>query len=159
MEYINALGRRKSAVARIYMKEGSGKITINKRDLAEYFPSELHNDKFEDIMKYLQSVQIALPIYAEGTFGRVITCYHWYGGKSLFGYFVIHVSDALNLKKGRDTYDWQIFEPAIHNYDELIKEARKAISTCKKQKTKIEKSEIIDEAIQLAIQKTALEKH
>ena len=40
MEYINALGRRKSAVARIYMKEGSGKITINKRDLAEYFPSE-----------------------------------------------------------------------------------------------------------------------
>ena len=33
MEYINALGRRKSAVARIYMKEGSGKITINKRDL------------------------------------------------------------------------------------------------------------------------------
>lgn len=125
----------------------------------KYFPSELHNDKFEDIMKYLQSVQIALPIYAEGTFGRVITCYHWYGGKSLFGYFVIHVSDALNLKKGRDTYDWQIFEPAIHNYDELIKEARKAISTCKKQKTKIEKSEIIDEAIQLAIQKTALEKH
>lgn len=38
---INALGRRKSAVARIYLKEGSGKITINKRDLKEYFPSEL----------------------------------------------------------------------------------------------------------------------
>lgn len=41
MEMINALGRRKSAVARIYLKEGSGKITINKRDLKEYFPSEL----------------------------------------------------------------------------------------------------------------------
>ena len=41
MEVINALGRRKAAVARIYMKEGTGKITINKRDLAEYFPSEL----------------------------------------------------------------------------------------------------------------------
>ena len=41
MEIINALGRRKSAVARIYLKEGSGKITINKRDLKEYFPSEL----------------------------------------------------------------------------------------------------------------------
>ena len=42
MEVINALGRRKSAVARIYMKEGRGKITIiNKRDLADYFPSEL----------------------------------------------------------------------------------------------------------------------
>jgi small subunit ribosomal protein S9 len=41
MEVINALGRRKAAVARIYMKEGTGKITINKRDLADYFPSEL----------------------------------------------------------------------------------------------------------------------
>ena len=39
MEVVNALGRRKSAVARIYVSEGTGKITINKRDLAEYFPS------------------------------------------------------------------------------------------------------------------------
>ena len=38
MEQINALGRRKSAVARIFVTEGSGKITINKRDLTEYFP-------------------------------------------------------------------------------------------------------------------------
>lgn len=41
MEQIHALGRRKSAVARVYVKEGTGKITINKRDLKEYFPSEL----------------------------------------------------------------------------------------------------------------------
>ena len=39
MEVINALGRRKSAIARIYVKEGTGKITINKRDLSVYFPS------------------------------------------------------------------------------------------------------------------------
>lgn len=38
MELINALGRRKAAVARVYLKEGSGKITINGRDLAVYFP-------------------------------------------------------------------------------------------------------------------------
>ncbi len=38
---INALGRRKSAIARIYMTEGTGKITINKRDLTEYFPSPI----------------------------------------------------------------------------------------------------------------------
>lgn len=38
---INALGRRKSAIARIYMTEGTGKITINKRDLTEYFPSSI----------------------------------------------------------------------------------------------------------------------
>ena len=41
MEQVHALGRRKSAVARVYLTEGTGKITINKRDLKEYFPSEL----------------------------------------------------------------------------------------------------------------------
>jgi small subunit ribosomal protein S9 len=38
MEVVNTLGRRKSAVARIYLKDGKGKITINRRDLQEYFP-------------------------------------------------------------------------------------------------------------------------
>ena len=37
----NALGRRKCAVARVYVSEGTGKITINKRDLTEYFPSTI----------------------------------------------------------------------------------------------------------------------
>ena len=41
MEVINALGRRKSAVARIFMSEGTGKITINKKDLEKYFPSSI----------------------------------------------------------------------------------------------------------------------
>ena len=41
MEQINATGRRKSAIARVYLKEGSGKITINKKDLTEYFPSAI----------------------------------------------------------------------------------------------------------------------
>ena len=41
MEVINALGRRKAAVARIYVSEGTGKITINKRDLGTYFPSSI----------------------------------------------------------------------------------------------------------------------
>ena len=41
MEYINAIGRRKSAVARVYVSEGTGKITINKKDLTEYFPSAI----------------------------------------------------------------------------------------------------------------------
>ena len=38
---VNALGRRKSAVARIYVTEGTGKITINKKDLQDYFPSSI----------------------------------------------------------------------------------------------------------------------
>ncbi|MBN1157879.1 MAG: 30S ribosomal protein S9 [Bacteroidales bacterium] len=38
MEAVSATGRRKSAVARINIKEGKGNITINDRDLQEYFP-------------------------------------------------------------------------------------------------------------------------
>ena len=38
---VNALGRRKSAVARIFVTEGTGKITINKKDLQDYVPSTI----------------------------------------------------------------------------------------------------------------------
>ena len=41
MEIINAIGRRKSAVARVYLTEGTGKITINKKDIETYFPSAI----------------------------------------------------------------------------------------------------------------------
>ncbi|MDR0844049.1 MAG: 30S ribosomal protein S9 [Tannerella sp.] len=41
MEVINAIGRRKAAVARVYVSEGSGKITVNRRELSEYFPSPI----------------------------------------------------------------------------------------------------------------------
>ena len=38
-QVINTIGRRMTAVARIYMKPGSGKITVNNRDYKEYFPT------------------------------------------------------------------------------------------------------------------------
>ena len=41
MEQINAVGRRKAAIARVYLSEGNGEITINKRALEEYFPSPI----------------------------------------------------------------------------------------------------------------------
>jgi len=41
MEVINTIGRRKAAVARVYVSEGSGKIVINKRELDNYFPSTI----------------------------------------------------------------------------------------------------------------------
>ncbi len=37
MEVINTSGRRKTAVARVYMKAGNGQITVNKKDYKEYF--------------------------------------------------------------------------------------------------------------------------
>ena len=39
MDVINTLGRRKTAVARIYLKDGNGTITVNGRDYKEYFPT------------------------------------------------------------------------------------------------------------------------
>ena len=41
MDVINSIGRRKAAVARVFMSEGSGKIVINKRELENYFPSSI----------------------------------------------------------------------------------------------------------------------
>ena len=37
MEVVHAVGRRKTAVARVYLNEGKGNITINKKSLEEYF--------------------------------------------------------------------------------------------------------------------------
>ena len=45
MKVVNALGRRKSAVARVYVKTGEGKIEINGRSLNEYFK--------EDTLRYI----------------------------------------------------------------------------------------------------------
>lgn len=41
MEVVNALGRRKTAVARVYLQDGDGKITINNRDYKDYFPTAI----------------------------------------------------------------------------------------------------------------------
>ena len=64
MEVVNAIGRRKSAIARVYVSEGTGKITINKKDITEYFPSAIINFQKEgdtwhptqkpvDLLRYL----------------------------------------------------------------------------------------------------------
>ena len=41
MEVVNTVGRRKAAVARVYVKPGNGTITINKRPLEVYFPLDI----------------------------------------------------------------------------------------------------------------------
>ncbi len=40
MEAINTIGRRKEAIARIYMSEGKGQIIVNNRDFKDYFPDK-----------------------------------------------------------------------------------------------------------------------
>ena len=40
MEMINAIGRRKAAIARVYLTKGDGKVLINGKDLKDYFPQK-----------------------------------------------------------------------------------------------------------------------
>jgi small subunit ribosomal protein S9 len=42
MEIINTIGRRKTSIARVYVQPGKGQITVNERELADYFKSEIH---------------------------------------------------------------------------------------------------------------------
>ena len=42
MDIINAIGRRKTSIARVYVKPGKGDIKVNQRELKEYFLSEIH---------------------------------------------------------------------------------------------------------------------
>ena len=54
MEVINTIGRRKAAIARVYMSEGKGKITVNDRDFKEYFPDKLLHYVVEQPLNLLE---------------------------------------------------------------------------------------------------------
>lgn len=45
MTVINTLGRRKTAVARVYLSEGTGKVTVNKREVSDYFKTPVLLEK------------------------------------------------------------------------------------------------------------------
>ena len=70
MSVINKLGRRKSSVARIYLKSGKGKITINKRDHKDYFTT--------DVLQY----KIFQPFELTGTIGKYDATINVNGGGS-----------------------------------------------------------------------------
>ena len=70
MSVINKLGRRKSSVARIYLRSGKGKITINKRDHKDYFTT--------DVLQY----KIFQPFELTGTKGKYDATINVNGGGS-----------------------------------------------------------------------------
>jgi small subunit ribosomal protein S9 len=73
MEVINAIGRRKAAVARVYVSEGSGQITINKRDLADYFPSSILQYVVKqplNTLSVLEKYDIRINLYGGGYKGQ-----------------------------------------------------------------------------------------
>ncbi len=56
MEQINAVGRRKASVARVYLRKGEGKVTVNGKDYREYFP-QMHVTA--SVVDPLQTVEVA----------------------------------------------------------------------------------------------------
>ena len=56
MEVINAVGRRKASVARVFMSKGKGEILINEKSLADYFPIMFHQNS---VLKPLQITESA----------------------------------------------------------------------------------------------------
>jgi small subunit ribosomal protein S9 len=62
-DYIHAVGRRKAATARVYLREGDGTFTINRRPVAEYFAS--YRNPVDHMEKALK-----VPFYATGTVGK-----------------------------------------------------------------------------------------
>lgn len=55
MEMINATGRRKASIARVYLTKGEGKITVNGKDLKEYFPQGHISNKVTEPLQVLEA--------------------------------------------------------------------------------------------------------
>lgn len=124
----------------------------NPHKYGKFIPAELNNRKFVDIMQYLQSKQLVLPLYPEKDYTRGISCYQWYGSCALFGYFVWKLNQEFDLNEARDLLNWQVFETAINNYDKLINEGRKAVSKFRKDEKMLlpAKADRIEDAIKYA---------
>jgi small subunit ribosomal protein S9 len=56
MDITNALGRRKTAVARVYLSKGNGEVTINNRPVSEFFPTNLLLTKIKQPFELTETV-------------------------------------------------------------------------------------------------------
>ncbi len=73
MEVIHKIGRRKTAVARVYVSQGKGNITINKRDLSDYFPTPTLQYKVKQPFSLTQnedSFDVTVNVYGGGITGQ-----------------------------------------------------------------------------------------
>lgn len=73
MEVIHKIGRRKTAVARIYVSEGNGNITINKKELNSYFPTATLQYKVKQPLALTDNVEnfdIKVNVYGGGITGQ-----------------------------------------------------------------------------------------
>ena len=72
-------GRRKTSVARVYLRDGNGKISINGRDLAQYFPQVEHSLMVRQPLMVTSSenkFDIFINVYGGGIHGQAGACRH-----------------------------------------------------------------------------------
>ncbi len=73
MDTIHKIGRRKTAVARVYLSDGKGKITINSKDLTEYFPTATLQYKVNQpftLTDTLGNYDVKVNVYGGGITGQ-----------------------------------------------------------------------------------------
>lgn len=73
METIHKIGRRKTAVARAYLSKGAGKITVNNKDVAEYFTIDMLNFKVKQPLVLTNNeanFDINVSVYGGGITGQ-----------------------------------------------------------------------------------------
>ena len=76
-EEVLGTGRRKTSVARVRIRQGSGKITINDRELADFFRIEQDRNAVVAPLEYCEvrdSVDIAIRVHGGGTTGQAGAC-------------------------------------------------------------------------------------
>ncbi|CAM4100362.1 30S ribosomal protein S9 [Zobellia laminariae] len=73
MEIIHKIGRRKTAVARVYVSEGKGNITVNQRDLNDYFPTATLQYKVKQpfaLTENEEAYDVSVNVYGGGITGQ-----------------------------------------------------------------------------------------
>ncbi len=57
METVNATGRRKTAVARVYLSKGKGNVTVNKKDYKDFFPTTVLQGKVQQAFEVTETAK------------------------------------------------------------------------------------------------------
>jgi len=73
MQIVNKIGRRKTSIARVYVKPGKGEIKVNNRDLKEYFLSEIHQTTVKQpltIVKAADQYDVTVNVEGGGVKGQ-----------------------------------------------------------------------------------------
>jgi len=73
MDVVNTIGRRKTSIARLYVKIGKGKIIINNRDFDEYFPSDILQTIIKqplDLLNLASSYDLSINVVGGGLKGQ-----------------------------------------------------------------------------------------